>query len=179
MPVALAVCGSFPAYYGSFRNILFDFSANSCCDGEMVQFVAPYLAGTATLIDYPVRRFPRSVASVGRVKSASRHQGGGAPARGEQGGRRSNVRRRAGTRTRHLHQLGCLLGRQGARRLGHRGASPGQDPVTGSFEIIALKRSFPRWGKLTARLTESSLICKERTNAISTISPPYDFFVSS
>jgi hypothetical protein len=81
VPVALAVCGSFPAYYGSFRNILFDFSANSCCDGEMVQFVAPYLAGTATLIDYPVRRFPRSVASVGRVKSVSRHQGGGAPAR--------------------------------------------------------------------------------------------------
>ena len=50
----------------------------------------------------------------GRVRSASRPQGGGA----QQARIRSNVRRRAGTRTPHLYQLGCLLGRHGARRLG-------------------------------------------------------------
>jgi hypothetical protein len=59
-----------------------------------------------------------------RVRSASRHQGGGAPRRGEQGRSRSNVRRRAGTRTPHLYQLGCLLGRHGAPRLGHMGQVP-------------------------------------------------------
>jgi hypothetical protein len=34
------------------------------------------------------------------------------------------VRRRAGTRTPHPYQLGCLLGRHGARRLGRMGQVP-------------------------------------------------------
>jgi hypothetical protein len=60
----------------------------------------------------------------GRVRSAPRPQGGGAPGRGEQARIRSNVRRRAGTRTSHLYQLGCLFGRHGARRLGRMGRVP-------------------------------------------------------
>jgi hypothetical protein len=65
VPVALAACGSFPAYLGIAWQDFVDYSTNGCCDGDMVQFVALFLAGTATLVDYSVRRFPRSVASVG------------------------------------------------------------------------------------------------------------------
>ena len=46
-------------------------------------------------------------------------------------------------------------------------------PVTGPYEIIALKLPFAAWGKLRPRFMESSLICKERTNAIRTICPAY------
>jgi hypothetical protein len=54
VPVALSACGGFSAYLRIGWQDFVDFSANSCCDGEMVQFVAPYLAGNATLIDYRV-----------------------------------------------------------------------------------------------------------------------------
>jgi hypothetical protein len=65
VPVALAACGGFPAYLRIAWQDFFDYSAKGCCDGEMVQFVALFLADTATLLDYPVKHFPRSVASVG------------------------------------------------------------------------------------------------------------------
>jgi hypothetical protein len=65
VPVALASCGRFPAYLQIAWQDFVDYSANGCCDGEMVQFVALFLAGTAKLLDYPVKRFPHSVASVG------------------------------------------------------------------------------------------------------------------
>jgi hypothetical protein len=75
----------------------------------------------------------------GRVRSASRPQGGGAPGRGEQARIRSNVRRRAGTRTPHLYQLGCLVGRHGARSLGRTGKSrpkvDGQDSELAAEEL--------------------------------------------
>lgn len=67
----------------------------------------------------------------GRVRSASRPQGGGAPGRGEQARISSNVRRRAGTRTPHLYQLGCLLGLHGARRLGRTGQAPANSGLSG------------------------------------------------
>jgi hypothetical protein len=58
----------------------------------MVQFVAPFLPGTATLVDYPGIRFPRSVATVG---------GAGVPhatgAAGREGGE-SRVRSRSNVR---------------------------------------------------------------------------------
>jgi hypothetical protein len=73
--VALEVCRSFLAYLRIAWEGIVDYLANACCDGEMVQFVALFLAATATLVDYPVRRFPRPVAFVGRVRSASCHQG--------------------------------------------------------------------------------------------------------
>jgi hypothetical protein len=65
VPVALAACGSFPAYLLVAWQDFVDYSTNCCCDGEMVQFVALFLASTATPVDYSVRRFPRSVAFVG------------------------------------------------------------------------------------------------------------------
>lgn len=51
----------------------------------MVQFVALFVAGAATLVNYPIRCFRRSVASVGGVRGASRYQGGGSPERGRAG----------------------------------------------------------------------------------------------
>ena len=59
----------------------------------MVQSVALFLAGTATLVDYSVKRFPHSVAPWAG-KECLTHQGGAAPGRGEQGRSRLNVRRR-------------------------------------------------------------------------------------
>jgi hypothetical protein len=65
VPVALVACGNFLAYLRVAWQEFALSSENGCCDGQVVQFVALFLAGTATLVDYAVRRFPRSVASVG------------------------------------------------------------------------------------------------------------------
>jgi hypothetical protein len=65
VPVALAAFGSLPAYLRIAWQDFAEYSANGCCDGGMVQFVALFLTGAATLVDYSVRRLPRSVASVG------------------------------------------------------------------------------------------------------------------
>jgi hypothetical protein len=78
--------------YGTLGEILPDYSANGCCDVEMVQFVAPFLASTATPINHSVGRYPRSVASKGQVRTASRAKATG---RGERARIRSNVLRRA------------------------------------------------------------------------------------
>jgi hypothetical protein len=48
----------------------------------MVQFVALFLAGPATLLDYSVKRFPHSVAPWAGKECLS-VQGGAAPGRGE------------------------------------------------------------------------------------------------
>jgi hypothetical protein len=66
VPVALAAHRSLPAYLRIARYDFVDFSASRCCNGEMVQFVAPHLADTATRIDYPERGLPRYVAFVCR-----------------------------------------------------------------------------------------------------------------
>ena len=101
------ISGLFPIAWRDFV----DYSANGCCGGEKVQFIALFFAGSATLVDYFVGRFPRSVASLGGKGVPHASRAGGAPGRGEQGGSRSNVRRRAGTRTPHPYQFGRLLGR--------------------------------------------------------------------
>src|SRR5271165_3948103 len=53
VPVAHAACGSFLTHLRTAWQDLVDYSANGCCDGEMVQFVALFLAGTATPVGYP------------------------------------------------------------------------------------------------------------------------------
>jgi len=49
VPVALAAGGSFSADLQIAWQDFVDYSANGCCDDEKVQFVAPFLAATATL----------------------------------------------------------------------------------------------------------------------------------
>jgi hypothetical protein len=60
VPVALAACGRFPAYLRIAWQDFVDDSVNGCCGGEMVQFVAPFLSGAATLVNYSVRCFPQT-----------------------------------------------------------------------------------------------------------------------
>jgi hypothetical protein len=65
VPVALAACGGFPAYLRLAWQDFVEYLTKDCCDGQMAQFVALFLAETATPVDNPVKRFPRSVAPVG------------------------------------------------------------------------------------------------------------------
>jgi len=63
--VALAASGGFPAYLRITWEDFVDCSANGCCAGEMVQFVAPFLASTATPIRLSREALSSSVAFVG------------------------------------------------------------------------------------------------------------------
>jgi hypothetical protein len=53
VPVALAASGRIPAYLRIAWQDFVDYSANGRCSGDMVQFVARFLADAATLVDYP------------------------------------------------------------------------------------------------------------------------------
>ena len=64
MPVALAVCEDCQLIYGLLGKICRIISEQLLRWRE-VEFVALFLAGTTTPLDYPLNRFPHSVASVG------------------------------------------------------------------------------------------------------------------
>ena len=87
MPVALAAgedCGLIYGLLGKICRII----SEQLLRWREVEIVALFLAGTATLVHYPVKRFPHSVASTERVRSTSRHRGNGA-----RGGSRAGVAR--------------------------------------------------------------------------------------
>jgi hypothetical protein len=150
VPVALAAGGGFSAYLRIAWPYFVDNSANGCCDGEIVQFVALFLADAATLLDYPVKHFPCSVASVADKECLT------PPGRRDARAGRVGQESIECTRSRRdvhptLHQLVCLRGRHGAREFGRMGQVSAMTGVGGHPDLITCKRTSAACGRLTGQ----------------------------
>ena len=122
MPVALAACRSFPAY---LRIAWQDFVDSSASGGErLLRWRDGSICCAISCRYRNGSRLSRKTLSAffcvrGRVRSASRHQSGGAPGRGEQAGvARTCAVAQGRAPPPHLHQLSCLFARPGTPRLG-------------------------------------------------------------